>query len=327
MAVDNVNKCPACGALRPAMAAVCPECGYAFTNSGAKVVEELSAKLDSVRGRGDEAVIGVIKSFRIPHIVEELLDVMYFIQPKALEKTSAVSLAWRARQREVFERAKEACAHDKANLKKVLEYEKQIDRLTKQRVRNTWMMLPLWAKIAIPVALVLLVLILVPAKDVSPEAYARRFVEAVSENDWDKAIKHLASCPDMGQAISSQYLDLMEGLLSENRSFEAEQLFDAKLAYVSPNEARVDDVNAKFVEYYLAHDQVDMAMKHTTTVDGIVRIMRYHIEKGDAASALALYRRNSSKLSKYDFQLHRKVSLCKDEVVVAFLAEQGIKLE
>ena len=43
--------------------------------------------------------------------------------------------------------------------------------------------------------------------------------------------------------------------------------------------------------------------------------------------ALALYRRNSSKFSKYDYQLHRKVSLCKDEVVKNFLAEQGVTLE
>lgn len=327
MALDSVEKCPACGAIRPAMAAMCPECGYAFTSSKAKVVEELSDKLNSVRGKGEKAVIDVIKSFRIPHIVEELLDVMYFIQPKALEKTSAVSLAWRARQKEVFERAKEACAHDKANLNKVLEYERQIEQLSKQHVRNTWAMLPLWAKIAIPVALVLLVLMLVPAKDVSPEAYARRFVEAVNDSKWDKAIKHLAACPDMGQAISSQYLDLVEGLLGENRAFEAEQLFDARHSFVNAAESRVANVSAKFVEYYLAHDQVDKATKHISTLDGIVRVMRYHIDKGDAASALALYRRNSSKFSKYDFQLHRKVSLCKDEVVVAFLAEQGIKLE
>lgn len=32
MAQQNVNKCPACGALRESFAAICPECGYEFTD-------------------------------------------------------------------------------------------------------------------------------------------------------------------------------------------------------------------------------------------------------------------------------------------------------
>ncbi|MBR2351571.1 MAG: hypothetical protein IKA70_01365 [Alistipes sp.] len=55
--------------------------------------------------------------------------------------------------------------------------------------------------------------------------------------------------------------------------------------------------------------------------------MRHYVEQGDASAALALYRRNTSKLSKYDYQLHRKVWLIGDEVVRNFLAEQGIKVD
>ena len=327
MAAENVNKCPACGTLRPAMATECPACGYVFTDSGAKVVVELSDKLNSVRGLGDKAVIDVIKSFHIPHIKEELLDVMFFIQPKALEKTSSVSLAWRDRQREVFERAKVACAHDRSNLEKVLSYEAQIEKITKQRVRNTWIMLPTWAKVAIPVGVLFLILLMLPARDISPEAYQRRFVEAVQQSNWDMAIKHIASCPTMGVAISSQYLDLVEGLMTEGRLFEAEQLFDARMPFVEMGSVRAEGVAAKFIDTYLASNQLDKAIKYATSLGGLERIMRYYIEQGCTNEALALYRRNSSKFSKYDYQLHRKVSLCKDEVVNNFLAEQGIKIE
>lgn len=327
MAAENVNKCPACGTLRPAMATECPACGYVFTQSSAKVVEELSEKLDSVRGLSDNAVIDIIKSFHIPHIKEELLDVMYFIQPKALEKTSRVSLAWRARQREVFERAKTACAHDRVALEKIQSYEAQIDRLAKQRVRNTWIMLPLWAKIVLPIAVLFLILLALPARDVSPEAYQRRFVEAVEQGKWDKALKHLGACPTMGQAISSHYLDLVEGLMAEGRMFEAEQLFDIRLSYVPADSARAGAVASKFIDAYLAAGQTDKALKFATSAEGVVRVMRHYVEQGDASAALALYRRNTSKLSKYDYQLHRKVWLIGDEVVRNFLAEQGIKID
>ena len=88
--VKEINKCPACGALRPALAAQCPECGYDFVNTNCKVINELNAKFEALQSTQFAGVgyaskqIEIIKAFAIPQIKEELLDLLIYIQPKAL---------------------------------------------------------------------------------------------------------------------------------------------------------------------------------------------------------------------------------------------------
>ena len=74
-------------------------------------------------------------------------------------------------------------------------------------------------------AVLFIIILLLPAKDISPEAYTVRFSEAVEAGKWDKAMEHLQKCPQMGTAISENYLALIEGLISEGRIVEAENLF------------------------------------------------------------------------------------------------------
>ena len=38
MSSENVNVCPCCKAPRPAMGAVCPDCGYVYTTANATIV-------------------------------------------------------------------------------------------------------------------------------------------------------------------------------------------------------------------------------------------------------------------------------------------------
>lgn len=48
--MGNVVKCPSCGAQVVGGSAVCPECGYAFTNVKANSsIERLQEKLDALQ--------------------------------------------------------------------------------------------------------------------------------------------------------------------------------------------------------------------------------------------------------------------------------------
>lgn len=327
----NINKCPACGALRPALAAECPECGYAFTNTTAKALSVLSEKLDALRKestklgrkRYQEQVIELISSFHIPHIKEEIMDVMYFIQPKALEKTSPISLAWRSRQREVFERAKIAYAHDKANLEKVTIYEKELDRIANQRFKNAWILTPTYLKIIAVCATLFIILLILPARDHSPNAYAERFTKAVSTEKYDKALKYLAKCPEMGFDISAQYLELIKGLINEGELPKAEQLINDRYSYVLNNDISVTNILKQLIEALIENNELEQALKYATDIDGLALIMKKYIENGDHQSAMNLYRANKSKFSKWDYRQNQKVWLCSDETIINFLKEQG----
>ena len=46
---SNINKCPACGALREAMAAVCQDCGYVYTEVNTKVVEDINNQIQGLK--------------------------------------------------------------------------------------------------------------------------------------------------------------------------------------------------------------------------------------------------------------------------------------
>ena len=163
---SNINKCPACGALREAMAAVCQDCGYVYTEVNTKVVEDINNQIQGLKSSSinrlayNRQYIDIIRTFPIPHLKNEILDVMFFIQPKAMEKTSSVSLAWRARQREVFERAKVVCIGDKTHLSIISRYEAELDKVSNRKILNWWYLLPSYTKIAL-VLFILFILILI----------------------------------------------------------------------------------------------------------------------------------------------------------------------
>lgn len=330
---NSLNKCPACGALRQAMATECTECGYQFTKSGTTVLIELSAKLDDwgrnsghlLKKRHEAQLVEIINSFHIPHVKEELLDVMYFIQPKALEPTSTVSKAWRARQREVFERVKQACVHDKVNMNTILAYEAEINKLDKQHIRNIWRTTPGYIKWPLVIIFVAVLLMLIPAKDTSPKAYAERFSKAVTEARWDKAIEYLLACPDMGTTISSEYIQLIRGLLEQDRIADAEVLFTNRSAFVSADNYNVEDVQQALMRKFIANDKMSEALEYAYDIDDIEEVMAACIERNDEQTAMKIYRRHSSKFTKWDSEQQCNVYCGTNPNVQKFLNQHGIK--
>ena len=102
---NNVSKCPACGALREAMSTQCSACDYEFRYSAANAISELNKRFEELRGLKlsardyESQSIDIIKTFPIPHVREELFDVLIYIQPKALDKDSPIRKAWSLRKK------------------------------------------------------------------------------------------------------------------------------------------------------------------------------------------------------------------------------------
>lgn len=328
----EVNKCPACGALRPALAAQCPECGYDFHDSSCKVVMDLNAKLDSLSSRGIGSIgikskqIEIIKAFAIPHIKEEILDLLYYIQPKAMEKNSEITKVWRQRQREVIQRAKTAFANDAAVLSKVNEYEVALDKIEKQWFRQWWQKTSLMGKIVLVVGVLFLLVLIIPAKDISPEAYALRFIDAVENAKYDKALSYLKKSPEMNSSISDYYLTLIDELFADNRYAEAEMLFNNMSRYVSAseNKTHLSSTSCLFIQHYLKQQYYDMAEKFVVDANGIALILKELITKNDVEVAKRYFRKHQSKLTKYDSKLRKRVLELKDDVIEKFLVENNL---
>ena len=328
----DLNKCPACGALRPAFAAECPECGYAFLNTHCKVVEELNSKLTALAA-GQFAGVGLkrkqielISSFAIPQIKEEILDLMVYIQPKALDKNSSVTKAWRLRQKEVIQRAKMAFAGDTKTLAQVGQYEDALIKLEKQWFRQWWQKTSLVGKIALIVVALLLLILIIPAKDVSPEAYSMKFAEAIENQHYDKALKYLKASPEMGELIADHYLTLIDALVEQERFMEAEMLYENKAHYTShsKNEIHLSKTSCLFVEHYLKQQYYDMADKFVIDANGAILVLKALIAEGDNVVISRYFRRNQSKLTVYDQASMKRVLKVKDPEVENYLIENNL---
>lgn len=330
--VKEINKCPACGALRPALAAQCPECGYDFVNTNCKVINELNAKFEALQSTQFAGVgyaskqIEIIKAFAIPQIKEELLDLLIYIQPKALDKNSKVTQEWRLRQKEVIQRMKMAFANDRKVLATVAEYESELNKVEKQWLRQWWQKSSILTKIAVVVGVLFILLLLLPAKDVSPEAYALRFSEAVEAGKYDKALTYLEKQPEMGTMISDQYLNLIEALVGEGRMIEAENLYNNASHFVSSrnNATHLAATSLLFIQHYVDQQYYDMADKFVVDEAGAAIILKALIANGDSVVATRYFRKNQSKFLTYSATAKKRVLKVDDEVIANFASENNL---
>lgn len=92
----DVRKCPVCGALVPALAVSCAECGYEFTGIEAsssakkltKLIADTSIEINKSLHKNEikrqlaesSAIQNVVNSFPIPNMKEDLFDLMMFLK-------------------------------------------------------------------------------------------------------------------------------------------------------------------------------------------------------------------------------------------------------
>ena len=119
-----VHKCPRCGQILGAFAAVCPSCGYELRDVDASTVvnamSEMLLKADS-----SEEKIAIIRSFPIPNTKEDVLEFITWassnINPEAYkvfssssnEENAAQSDAWEAKLDQAYQKARIMFGSDK----------------------------------------------------------------------------------------------------------------------------------------------------------------------------------------------------------------------
>lgn len=324
---NKANKCPLCGEPRQALSTKCPSCDYEFSDSPAVIISELNQKFDNLRALGLSNKdylrhqLDIIKNFAIPQVGAEILDLIIYIQPKALESDTKISAAWRLRQKETIERAKIAFENNAKIMALLRNYEEQLKNHEKLTFRNLWRKTPLLGKVAAIIAFLFLLLIIIPAKDTSAEAYAVRFNKAIAKENVNKALEHLNECPEMGQMIADDYLTLIDLLIKEERMIEADNLYKSISKYTSASndKSHIKETTNKLISYYMKNGDPGHAQKYANDVESLSFIIRHYLDNNDHDSALALYKKHSTKLVKYDSNQKKRVVLSEDDVVADFI--------
>lgn len=331
----NISKCPACGALRESMSTQCPICDYEFRDSTAIAISELNDRFDKLRelklsARAyEKQYIDIVKNFPVPHVREELFDILIYVQPKALDKDSAIRKAWGLRQKEVIERAKIAFGNNSKTLAIIDRYESELKRYEKNVVKRWWQRQSVISKIVMILLALFVLLLLIPAKDTSKEAYSVRFNEAVEKGQVDKALKYVELCPEMGTLISDDYLTLIDQLVNDERLIEAESLLKNMYKFTSStvDKKHIKETKRGIIAYYLDKGDIGHAQQYADDVESISYIIRQYLDNSDAESALAFYKKNSTKLVKYDSSQGKRVVLTDDLVVAEFIKAHTYGLE
>jgi RNA polymerase subunit RPABC4/transcription elongation factor Spt4 len=136
----EIHKCPSCGEVLPAFAAVCPACGYELRGTKAnKSVQELVQKLQQIDNeksskgsrvlgrmlrmpdKKDDQKINLIKSFAIPNTKEDIVEFAYLAaanidlnsyKDDKLDYKHFVSDAWFDKLEQAYQKAKLVLAGD-----------------------------------------------------------------------------------------------------------------------------------------------------------------------------------------------------------------------
>lgn len=332
---NNVSKCPACGALRESMSTQCPACDYEFRDNTTKVISELNDKFDRLRELGlssrdyEAQYIDIVKNFPIPQVRDELFDVLIYVQPKALDTESAIRTAWSLRQKEVVERAKLAFENKPKTLALIDRYESELKKYEKQFIKRGWQKMSPVSKALIVIFALLLLLLILPAKDTSKEAYSVRFNEAVEKGQVDKALRYIDVCPEMGVLISDDYLTLIDLLVNDGRLIEAESLLKNMYKFTSSTADRkhIKETKKGVIAYYLNKGDIGHAQQYADDAESISYILRLYLDNSDTESALAFYKKNSTKLVRYDASQRKRVILTDDSIVAEFIKAHTYGLE
>lgn len=192
----DVRKCPACGALVPALSGVCPTCGYEFSGiEASKTAEELAQKLSEVSVYDPEVIkkkSEIIELFPIPNTKSELIGFLIAAKPHIQDSSDPLSKAYLKKYQQCAEQAKLLFPGDKLIAPYILEYEKlkkeanSIQRKWGAFVSREHNIL-FWPAVLIFIGIVIGVIWYLV--DTADDRYAEKVIQTAYKGDVDEALK------------------------------------------------------------------------------------------------------------------------------------------
>ncbi len=142
--VNDVKKCPACGAIIESFSVVCKDCGCEIRHQdSSKTIKDFTEKLAKIpresnsllkHGERNPEYKEFITAYPIPNSKEDLLEFATLIMVRCEDGTDFQ--IWRAKMKEVVLKAKIAMKNDKSSLEIILGFEEEISKLNKNVLKR-----------------------------------------------------------------------------------------------------------------------------------------------------------------------------------------------
>ena len=134
----NIRKCPACGALIPALTIACNECGYEFSGiekTSSKKLSELLSKASFFENKEK-----IIKNFPIPNTKEDLFELLIFLKPEVesyiYNDEDADYDVYYKKYKECMEKIRFLCSNDKQFAPFIEEFNEHKKRIKEQKEKE-----------------------------------------------------------------------------------------------------------------------------------------------------------------------------------------------
>lgn len=213
----NIRKCPVCGAMVPALAAVCPECGFEFSgidaNISSKKLADLLLDVSDIDKKEE-----IIITFPIPNTKADLFEFLSALQPRMRDINDPLSSAYFKKYQECINKAQILFANDPIFQPYFSSFEK-VKRQIKLNIVKKWCLNHKGWTIGILFVVIFIIgSILTSIEDSKERAKKEKSLinleQAILSKDIDKIMETLKESPRqdhplelLTQLVNDGYLD------------------------------------------------------------------------------------------------------------------------
>ena len=195
------EKCPACGAILPAMSLKCPDCGYVFSReseSSKELRDDLKDLKDQLLGAtNDHERATIISTFSTPNTKAGLMNLLVFVANQFHtangREDAVVSSAWLSKAKQTYSLLRLQSGGDKTTMEQLkqfvwLEDDKlNVIQSEAKRKRSKWIRTGLIALGAILVIYLFLLIVSNSESKEAPQDVRQAVMELIQEGRYDDA--------------------------------------------------------------------------------------------------------------------------------------------
>ncbi len=267
----ELQHCPHCGAVVSESAAICPNCGYEFSeinaNSSSLVLATLLASLDS-----DKEKCQAIETFPIPNSKVDLLEFVTSLKPRIKNIDSPLADAYMIKYQELIEKIKVSFPNDKQLKPFADEFPAvyaEIILKKKERSRKNWFsqhVKLVVTSIIIVVALLVTGGLLIAYRDTAANNADRcvaAVTKAVDKDNLKRARNFVVGYKNDKDEIIEGYVTLLSKYLDEGMWDDAKSLVEyyGQGAYTQPLNRGLYNYLLSVGDYDQAEDYINVEEK------------------------------------------------------------------
>ena len=293
----DIRKCPVCGAMVPALAAVCPECGFEFSgidaNISSKKLADLLLDVSDIDKKEE-----IIITFPIPNTKADLFEFLSALQPRMRDINDPLSSAYFKKYQECINKAKISFANDSHLSQFINTFEQEAKSLKHKHLRRNifnWCKGHKWWIIAIIwifIILISLVFESIPTTSNDAKKCKKAIQVALEKNDLNEVASLFVEFDGSKKEIGAIAEEVVLKCIESNQISIAEQINSYYPSYT-------DQV---LIDYYLQQELFNKVLEkgNEYTMGSLMKeCVTYLCEKGRKKEAYQFVKKNSDKIHEW----------------------------